>query len=383
MKISIPCGTLLDAVNFISSAVESRNTLPILNNLLFVVKNDRVSIIGTDLEMELEYRIRTDIPGLSFDGEGKFTLPARKLKQLLGVAPDKTAIATLKEETADGNKYSLTFVGTRSRYTLQSLPAEDFPNLESLDKDASKFSLPKKAFVDAISSVEECVPPSDVRYYLNGVQMQAKNNTLLLNATDGHRLAQNSVNYTNIKNAETFNCIVPRKAIKSIPSLLKNSDGELACARTDNHIYIKVELGDHIEGILKSKLIDGRFPDVERVIPKHSTQTVEVNRLALLQACSRASILANDKFRGVRLGFKGDTLTIDSSNPEQESATEELDVICQDMIEIGLNVDYLISPLKKYTTETVLIGLNTMNDAILLTAEGDEHYLNVLMPMRI
>lgn len=383
MKLSIPCSTLIDAVNFISSAVESRGSLPILSNLLFKVQKERVEIVGTDLEIELEYRISTETQGLEFDAEGQFTLPAKKLKQLLSVSPDKNSIVTLLSAKDDGTTYSMTFSGSRSKYTLQSLPAHDFPNLESLKTGAAKFLLPKKAFINAVASVEECIPSQDVRYYLVGLQLKAKGGDLQLNATDGHRLAQNTVTYTDVSNANEFDCIIPRKSIRCIHSLSKSEDSNLTCAVSNNHIYIKATLNGTNEAVLKSKLIDGRYPDVARVIPKHSNQTIEVNRDSLLQACSRASILANEKFRGVRLGFEKDVLTIRSSNPEQESASEELDVTVDEPLELGVNVDYFISPLKTHTSETVLLGLNTENDAMLLTSAGDENYINVLMPMRI
>jgi DNA polymerase III subunit beta len=382
-KIKAPVSILLNAVEFAASSTNKKHTLPILSNILIRATEDKLVLIGSDLETELECRLPVD-KGIEIIEAGEITLPAHKLKSLLkGVDTDAVAtLAKVDDNKSNADKYRLSFDKLRSRFTLMGLPATDYPSVEADQKDMKLFSVDSKAFLATLSTVNHAMGNQDVRYYLNGMQFQTQSDTLIMTATDGHRLAQNATTITPIKMDDAIDIIIPRYTIALFPAQLKQGEGELAIAVTQNHVMVKSAQAG-MEKVIKSKLIDGRFPDWQRVIPQSEQQIVNLPRQALRGALNRAAILSNEKFRGIRFNFGTDTLSIEANNPENEVAQEELEVSSQAALEIGMNVTYLLQALDAYQGDEVKFHLGDETSSIVVRSEQQPALLNVIMPMRL
>ena len=366
MKTTIKREDLLTPLQHVIGAVERRQTLPILGNVLLKSTGGDFSLTATDLEIEM-------VANIAADGSEDFqtTIPARKLLDICKALPDGVAINFDIEE----NRVSLT--SGRSRFTLASLPARDYPGLDEIDEQES-FSIPQKEFKALFDKTSFAMAQQDVRYYLNGILMEISPDRIKLVATDGHRLALAECEFdTGV--AEEKQIIVPRKAVLELSRLLDASDSSAKCILSQNHF--RVETGSLV---FTTKLIDGKFPDYQRVIPVDGNKTMEVERDILKQSMSRIAILSNEKYRGIRLTLSPGNLSIQANNPDQEEAEEEIQVSYEeDDIEIGFNVTYLIDVLNVLNSDKVQIKFKDANSSCIINDSEDQSSLYVVMPMRL
>ncbi len=366
MNIVINREKILHPLQQVIGAVERKQTLPILGNVLIQSDQGKLSLTATDLEIELVARIDID-----FQDNISTTLPARKLLDICKALPEGADI----DFKIDDNQVMLT--SARSRFTLASLPAKDFPTIDEI-KAQSEFSIPQKSLKTLIDKTAFAMALQDVRYYLNGMLLELDKDVIRLVATDGHRLALSEHNDdTGIGNAKQL--IVPRKGILELARLLDNSDDQAKIILSQNHI--RVETG---ELVFTSKLIDGKFPDYNRVIPVDGNKTLMVNRELLKHSLQRISILSNEKYRGIRLTLGENNLSIQANNPDQEEAEEEITVeYDESAIEIGFNVTYLLDVLSVLDGDDVMIKLKDSNSSCIITSGDTEQFRYVVMPMRL
>jgi len=357
---------LLGPLQSVSGIVEKRHTLPILSNVLIEKQGDDVTLLATDIEIQ----IRTT--GLASGGtDASFTVGARKFQDILRALSDGTEV-NLKLEA---NRLSLH--AGKSRFALQTLPASDYPRMQFNDAEAVSFTVSQKAFKRQLAQVAYSMAAQDIRYYLNGLLVVAQGNELRMVATDGHRLAFASAEIdAELPKTEV---ILPRKTVLELARQLADSDEPLEIALAGNQARFRF---GPIE--LITKLIDGKFPDYERVIPQNHPKLLILGRTMLLASLHRAAILTNEKFRGVRVVLSSGSLKIISSNAEQEEAQEEIEVdYAGDSVDIGFNVTYLLDVLTNSATDEIELRLNDGNSSALITLPGDERFKYVVMPMRI
>ncbi len=366
MKFIITREQLVRPLQMVNGIVERRQTLPILSNVLVRVADQALSLTSTDLEIEMQTRVEV---GKSQPGDT--TLPARKF---LDICRSLTDDATI-EVTVSGER--ATIRSGKSRFVLSTLPASDFPAIE-VDRDLSRFRLPQRALRDAISCTHFAMAQQDVRYYLNGMLVEVERQRVRLVATDGHRLAMSEVD--SAKKIETkHSVIVPRKAIQELLRLLADSDDEAELCVGSNFIQVNTP-----EMHFTSKLIDGRFPDYQNVIPSGGDKVAQCQRDALSRALNRVSILSNEKYRGVRLHFSDNLLRITAHNPEQEEAEEELEVrYAGETLEIGFNVNYLLDALSAGHSDEVTLTMLDANSSCLVQGIGEAGSKHIVMPIRL
>lgn len=366
MKIEISRESLLPALQATNNVVERRHTLPILSNLLVHAEDTHLTLTATDMEVELI----CDVENVPLN-TGSIALPARKLLDICRALP---AEATIKiEVSADRARVA----SGRSRFTLAPMPAPEFPSIGSFDAEA-EFEVPTETLSDLLESTHFAMAHQDVRYYLNGLLLELEGERVRAVATDGHRLALTDKTVSH--NEEGMRqIIVPRKGVLEIVRLL-NAAGETVKLRVgENHL--QVSSGGQA---LTTKLVDGRFPDYERVIPRETDNRVVADRELLRAGLSRASILSNEKFRGIRLNFKKNLLVAVAHNPEQEEAEEEIEVTYDgDPIEIGFNVSYLLDVLGVMRSDTVRLDLIDANSSCVMQDPDDDSSRYVVMPMRL
>ena len=365
MKFSISRDALIKPLNLVAGVVERRQTLPILSNVFMSLEAGQLSLTGTDLEVELVGRVPVD--GDSEDGE--ITVPARKLVDICKSLPDGSTI-----EFSVSSGKAMVKAG-RSRFTLSTLPASEFPSVDEQGGDLS-LELPQAVLKRLIERTSFAMAQQDVRYYLNGMLLELKAGRLRLVATDGHRLALCTAD--DAVSVGDASVIVPRKGILELSRLL-DADDTLRLVIGSNHIRAVNK-----QFTFTSKLVDGKFPEYERVLPKSADKTVIGERLELRQAFTRTAILSNEKYRGVRLKLSEDTLDITANNPEQEQAEEVVAVEYQgDELEVGFNVSYLLDVLSVLDGEKIRLSLSDSASSALLeeAEEGDSLY--VVMPMRL
>jgi DNA polymerase-3 subunit beta len=359
--------TLLAPLQSVSGIVERRHTLPILSNVLLEKKGDRLTLLATDIEIQ----ITTSTEGAGGDGDGAVTVGARKLQEILRSLPDTTEVSLVLEDKR------LLIRGGKSRFSLQTLPADDFPRMTVNDGETKQFSMSQKAFRQLISKTQYSMAAQDVRYYLNGLLLLVEGKELRAVATDGHRLAYASVEIdTDLPRQEM---ILPRKTVLELNRLLLDNDDALNITLTPNQV--RFSFGSVV---LVSKLIDGKFPDYERVVPATLKNHMKVGRQTLMQAMQRAAILTNEKFRGVRVVLGENSLKLIAANAEQEEAVEEIEVdYTGDVIDVGFNVGYLLDVLNNIHTEEIQWSFNDANSSALITVPGNDRFKYVVMPMRI
>jgi DNA polymerase III subunit beta len=365
-RISLSRNDLLRPVQAVSGAVERRHTLPILANLLLEIGEGSVGVTATDLEIQVTARCA------SASAEAiAATVSARKLQEILRALPEDTTVGI---EAAE-NRFTLK--SGRSRFNLQALPAKDFPKLSLADAAIAEFRLSQKDLKSLLQAVQYSMAHQDIRYYLNGLLLSLAEGKLVAVATDGHRLAyaEMAVNGEFSKSE----IILPRKAVLEIVRLLGENDNEVLVTFRSSQVALRF---GEIEFV--TKVIDGKFPDFQKVIPVGYQKTIAVDRAQLLQSLQRAAILSNEKFRGIRWILTEDTLRIVSTNAEQEEAEEELPVDYRyDAIDVGCNVGYLLDVLMNTRSETVEFSLGDSNSSMLVTIPGDSSFKYVVMPMRI
>lgn len=366
MKISISRDAILNPLQMVNSVVERRQTLPILSNILISVKNNQLSLTGTDLEVE----IINSCPIESIE-EGDTTLPARKLLDICKALPEGSNIEILIDNER------ATLKSGRSRFTLSTLSAVEFPSIDALISPF-EFTVPQKTLKKLIDQTQFCMAQQDVRYYLNGLMLELSDDQMIAVATDGHRLAFCQAK-VDLKPAEARQVIIPRKAINEISRLLEDSDDEIQISLSENHIRINFE-----NIIFTSKLIDGKFPDYQQVIPQKCDNEVRSSREHLYQAFNRTSVLSNEKYRGMRLQLSENQLQATVHNPEQDEAEEVIEVIYSgDEFEIGFNVAYLLDALSAIKSDEVVMQLTDSNHSCLLFGTDDIDSKYVVMPMRL
>lgn len=367
MKLSISRDQLLKPLQQVAGVVEKRQTLPVLANVLMVVDAGRLALTGTDLEVELV--ARADLNG-EF-GDGEITVPARKLLDICKALPASAEI----ELKLDGQKLSLK--SGKSRFSLTTLPANEFPNLEE-GVGAFSFRIQQKALKTLIEKTAFAMAQQDVRYYLNGMLFEVSAGRLRTVATDGHRLALCDAEAHSDSN-DRMQVIVPRKGVQELARLLSDDEGEVTITLGSNHMRATVG-----NVSFTSKLIDGKFPDYERVLPKGGDKIVLANREELRQSLQRASILSNEKYRGIRLQLTPDLLRIQANNPDQEEAEDDVSVEYNGgSLEIGFNVQYLLDVLGALDTATAKLTLGDANSSALMQDADRDNAVYVVMPMRL
>jgi len=367
MNFKIAREKLLKPLQMVSGVVERRQTLPVLSNVLLVLNESELSLTGTDLEVELIGRVAVDKAVKA----GEVTVPARKMLDICKSLPDDAIIDVSLSE----NK--LVLKAGRSRFTLTTLPASEFPKVDD-EPDTFSLSLPQTRLRELLESTSFAMAQQDVRYYLNGMLFEVAPSYLRVVATDGHRLAMETLELSNaIKQIQQL--ILPRKGIMELARLLDDADEPITLTFGQNHIRAQVA-----SFTFTSKLVDGKFPDYNRVLPKGGNKVVIGNCQALRQAFSRVSILSNEKYRGVRVMLSTGELRILANNPEQEEAEELVAVEYEgDALEIGFNVSYLIDVLSTLTSTNARITLSDPNSSALLEADQGSDALYVVMPMRL
>ena len=366
MKFSIQREALLKPLQHVIGVVERRQTLPVLGNVLLNATRKNVCLTATDLEVELQAQV-----AVSVTEPGDITLPARKLLDICRTLPEEAQLdISVKKDRA------LVSSG-KSRFTLSTLPATEFPVIDKI-KSARKFSLPEKQLHSLIESTGFAMAQQDVRYYLNGLMLEPDGDVLRAVATDGHRLALCNLP-ADVGEGDSQQVIVPRKGIQELQRLLEQRDAELDVEIGSNHIRITTS-----ELRFTSKLIDGRFPDYQRVIPKDLDKKLLINRDLLRQALTRTSILSNEKYRGIRLEISKNNIKIQAHNPEKEEAVEEIDATYDyDTIVIGFNVTYLLEVLNVIDSDEVEIFLSDANSSAVINRPGHDDCRYVVMPMRL
>ena len=359
--------TLLAPLQSVSGIVERRHTLPILSNVLLEKKGDQLTLLATDIEIQ----ITTTASGAGGEGDGAVTVGARKLQDILRSLPEATEVSLVLEDKR------LQVRAGKSRFSLQTLPAADFPRMTLAEAETRQFSMSQKAFRQLLGKTQYAMAAQDVRYYLNGLLLQVDGKELRAVATDGHRLAFASVGIE--ADMPRQEMILPRKTVLELNRLLVDSDDALNITLAPNQV--RFGFGSVV---LVSKLIDGKFPDYERVIPPSLRNHVTVGRQTLMQAMNRAAILTNEKFRGVRVVLGEDTLKLIAANAEQEEAQEEVEVKYDgEAIDVGFNVGYLLDVLNNVQSDEVQWSFNDANSSALVTVPGNERFKYVVMPMRI
>ncbi len=365
--LKAPQEKVLGALQAVSGIVERRHTLPILANVLIRKTGAQVEFTTSDLEIQ----VRTTV---EFEGDaGNFntSVGARKLIDILRALPADQTVSL----TANQNK--LTLQGGKSRFTLQTLPAEDFPLVQEAADFGPTFSVPQKTLKSLIGQVHFAMAVHDIRYYLNGILFVAEGKQLTLVATDAHRLALASA--TLDVEMQRQEVILPRKTVLELQRLLKDEDTPIEMRFAGNQAKFTFSGMEFV-----TKLVEGKFPDYNRVIPKNHRNSVTLGRAPLLASLQRAAILTSEKFKGVRLNFEPGLLRIVSSNAEQEEAKEELEIdYTGEPIEIGFNVTYLVDALANMSQEMVKIELQDPNSSALMTIPEHAGFKYVVMPMRI
>lgn len=370
---------ILGALSAVSGIVERRHTLPILANVLLRKNGSQVELITSDLEIQ----VRTEAELGGDEGTFAVTVGARKLIDILrSLPPDQTV-------SLSANQNKLTLQGGKSRFTLQTLPAEDFPLVQEAADFGPVFSLPQATLKALIDQVHFAMAVHDIRYYLNGILFVAEGRNLILVATDGHRLALAQATLdAEIPKQEV---ILPRKTVLELQRLLKDDkSGSKEGDKEREKRPIEMRFAGNqakfaFSGIeFVSKLVEGKFPDYNRVIPKTHRNAMTLGRVPLLASLQRAAILTSEKFKGVRVNLDPGLLRISSSNAEQEEAKEELEIdYGGDAIEIGFNVTYLIDALSNMSVEMIQLELQDSNSSLLITVPEQAGFKYVVMPMRI
>ena len=365
MKLTAAREELLAPLQSVIGVVERRQTMPVLANVLLAARDNKLSVTGTDLEVELVATC-----AVSVQQPGDITVPGRKLLDIFRSLPEKVSVMLSME----GERVSVR--AGRSRFTLSSLPASEFPLVEEINAQQT-LTMPQGEFRRLIDKTHFAMAQQDVRYYLNGLLLETDGKALRAVATDGHRLALCETELSG-KARTSQQVIVPRKGVLELQRIL-GSENNIELAVGTNHV--RAQIG---EIRFTSKLIDGRFPEYARVIPSNPPKTVEADRENLRQALQRTAILSNEKYRGIRLTARPDLLTLQAHNPEQEEAEDQVEVSYKgEEVEIGFNVNYLLDALSAIEGDKVQIGLTDSNSSCLIHAPGTMHTRYVVMPMRL
>jgi len=366
MKITANRDDLLKPLLQVGNVVERRQTLPILANVLLTIRHGELVLTATDLEVELKTRASVDC-----NEEAEFTLPARKLTDICKALPE----GAVMQLSLEGEKAVLR--SGRGRYTLGVLPAQDYPSIEPA-APSEVVTIKEATLKRLITRTQFAMAQQDVRYYLNGMLLEIRPGRIRAVATDGHRLALCDEAYDPESELD-IQIILPRKAVLELSRVLGDGDREIRLEVSPSHLRVNLENSSFI-----SKLIDGRFPDYERVMPSGDTFTVVAEREPLRQALARTAILSNEKYRGIRFRLGEGLLHLQAHNPEQDEAEEELEVQYQgDQMTIGFNVSYLLDVLGVMDSEQVRLLVIDANSSTLVMPMEEGACRYVIMPMRL
>lgn len=366
MRFSLQREVFLKPLAQVVNVVERRQTLPVLANLLVQVRDGQLSLTGTDLEVEMVSRVAVED-----SDDGETTIPARKLFDIVRALPDGSKVTVA--QTTD----KVTVQAGRSRFTLASLPANDFPSIDEVEA-TERVRLPEATMKELIERTAFAMAQQDVRYYLNGLLFDLREDTLRCVATDGHRLALCEAPYEGGSQTKR-QIIVPRKGVTELQRLLEGGDRELELEMGRGHVRVKRD-----DVTFTSKLIDGRFPDYEAVIPIGADKEVRIDREVLRASLQRAAILSNEKYRGVRIEVSPGQLKISAHNPEQEEAQEEVEADTKvDDLSVGFNVNYLLDALSALRDEQVVLALRDANSSALVREASNDKCRHVVMPLRL
>ncbi|MBC8774633.1 DNA polymerase III subunit beta [Stenotrophomonas maltophilia] len=366
MRFTLQREAFLKPLAQVVNVVERRQTLPVLANFLVQVQNGQLSLTGTDLEVEMVSRIAVEDAQ-----DGETTIPARKLFEIIRALPDGSRITV--SQTGD----KITVQAGRSRFTLATLPSNDFPSVDEVEA-TERVAIGEATLKELIERTAFAMAQQDVRYYLNGLLFDLRGDALRTVATDGHRLALCETDLAKPSGSKR-QIIVPRKGVTELQRLLESGDREIELEVGRSQVRVKRD-----DVTFTSKLIDGRFPDYEAVIPIGADREVKVDREALRASLQRAAILSNEKYRGIRVEVSPGNLKISAHNPEQEEAQEEIeaDTTVSDLA-IGFNVNYLLDALSALRDEEVIIQLRDSNSSALVRESSSEKSRHVVMPLRL
>ena len=368
MKLTISKESLLNQLTHVVGAVEKKHTSKILENLLIQVSNNKLKLVGTDLEIEISASLE-----IQAEKTGEITAPARKLFDICKALPADCFILF------DTEAERLNITGQRSRFELATLPADDYPLLDDIPIK-NEISIPENKLKELMEKVSFSMANQDVRYYLNGLLLELSDNDLLAVSTDGHRLAVSQFPLENDSTNTSLKIIVPRKGILELTRLLDSTcETPVILQVSDNHIRVNK---DNIR--FTSKLIDGKYPDYQAAIPTNCIHTIELDKNQFKDTLSRVAILSNEKFRGIKLKLNNGVMSLHSNNPENESAEEEIDVNYDfELFEIGFNVTYLLESVNHLSGSTIKLELTSPDSSALLHSDDDLNTQYVVMPIRL
>src|SRR5271154_5575185 len=365
MKLTAEREKLLGPLQAVMGVVERRQTMPVLANVLLSVRKGQLSITATDLEVELVAATEVAV-----QDSGDITVPGRKFLDILRALPEKGVVSL----SVEGEK--IVIKAGRSRFSLSTLPAADFPVIDDINSQQT-VQIPRKDLSRLLEKTHFSMAQQDVRYYLNGMLLEIDGQLLRAVATDGHRLALSEATLE-IKAKTAQQGIVPRKGVLELQRVL-TLEGTATVAIGTNHV--RAQIGDVR---FTSKLIDGRFPEYSRVIPSAPPAAIRADRDVLRQALQRTSILSNEKYRGIRINVRKNAMTVQAHNPEQEEAEEEIEVAYDGAdLEVGFNVNYLLDALAAIDGQEVELGLTDSNSSCLIRSPGTAGARYVVMPMRL
>ena len=366
MNIKIDRELLLKPLGNVSGIVEKRHALPILSNLLLESKQGSLRFTATDLEMQISTQVKTEL-----SEEFQITISAKKLFDITRALPESSKIDIQIEDA------KVTVKAKKSRFNLQTLPPKDYPVMTREADDSVELKISQKEFKALLKQVDFAMAQQDIRYYLNGLLIEVKEKNINIVGTDGHRLSFTSASLDTPSKQEQV--IVPRKTIVELVKLLNDTEDPVEISFSKNQVAFKIS-----DINLITKVIDGKFPDYSRVIPEGHGNSFNINRTLLLDSMLRASILSNDKYRGIRMVIEANNLKLVSNNSEHEQAEEELEIDYKgDKIDIGFNVTYLIDVLTNIQSDQLTIAFNDSSSSCLVTIPNNEEYKYVVMPMRI
>ncbi|MBZ0106588.1 MAG: DNA polymerase III subunit beta [Sulfuricella denitrificans] len=367
LLIKINKEEFLKPLQSVAGIVERRHTLPILSNVLIQINENDIAFVATDLEIQITTRIENH----SEKADAAITVSAKKLQDIVRALPENADISFVRKDSR------LQLIAGKSQFNLQTLPAEDFPKLTLADELISEISLSQTTLKQLFNQVQYAMAQQDIRYYLNGLLLVIEPGIIKVVATDGHRLSFASMEVDGINHSAE--AILPRKSVIELIKLLSDMEDE-----------VKISVGKNLVTFsfgninLVSKVIEGKFPDYNKVIPSQYENHVLINRLTLLHAMQRASILSNEKFRGVRMVLTQNSMRVVCNNTEQEEAEEELEIsYSKEPLDIGFNVTYLLDVLNNITSQEVDCSFGDANSSCLITVPGDDRFKYVVMPMRI
>lgn len=366
MKFEITRENLLSGLQKIIGVIERRQTLPVLSNVLLQIKGKQLTLTGTDLEIQL---VATTL--LVEESGGEITIPARKLLDICKLLPEGK---TMYFEFSDGK---IKLSSGRSRFTLSTLPAADFPAFDSSECE-TELSISSSKLKKTIDKTGFCMAQQDVRYYLNGLMIESDGSLLRAVSSDGHRLALHEEKLDNEQD-EFKQIILPRKGVVELFRLLEDSDDEVKIQLSSNSI--RLVLGDLV---FSAKLIDGRFPDYKRVFPDVENKTIILDKQEIKLALSRVAILSNEKYKGIRLDISENCLKLEAHNPEHEEADEMIEIqYDEEPVVIGFNGSYMLDAISNVDTENVKISFSDTNSSCLIENIDDSSTKFIVMPMRL